>query len=102
MSEAVSWLHDLPSDRLLTETDAPFTKVGDRPSAPIDVRATVEALSTLRGLTPEDLAQNIRSNLRTLLASAGSPPILKLVGYRHQSSPWHAHQLSAADDLQGG
>lgn len=63
----------LPSDRLLTETDAPFTKVGNRPSAPTDVKATVDALSTLRGLTPEDMAQNIRSNLRTLLGGAGVP-----------------------------
>jgi len=63
----------LPSNRLLTETDAPFTKVGNRPSSPVDVNAAVEALSTLRGLTPEDLAQNIRSNLRTLLEAAGAP-----------------------------
>ena len=63
----------LPPDRLLTETDAPFTKVRERSSAPIDVRATVGALSTLRGLTPEDMAQKVRSNLRTLLESAGAP-----------------------------
>ena len=63
----------LPSNRLLTETDAPFTKIGDRPSAPIDVNATIEALSILRGLTQEDLAQTIRSNLRSLLERAGVP-----------------------------
>ena len=63
----------LPSYRLLTETDAPFTKVGNRPSAPIDVKATVEALSKLRGLTLEDLAQTIGSNLRSLVEGAGMP-----------------------------
>jgi TatD DNase family protein len=70
MTEGASWF---PSNRLLTETDAPFTKVGDRPSSPVDVNAAVEALSTLRGSTPEDLAQNIRANLRTLLEAAGAP-----------------------------
>lgn len=65
----------LPSDRLLTETDAPFTRVGNRPTAPIDVKETVEALATLRNVTFEDLAQNIRSNLRALLEGAGVPAI---------------------------
>jgi TatD DNase family protein len=63
----------LPSDRLLTETDAPFTMVGHRPTAPIDVRETVEALATLRHVPPEDLAQTIRSNLRALLDATGGP-----------------------------
>jgi TatD DNase family protein len=61
----------LPSDRLLTETDAPFTKVGDRPSAPIDVSATVDALAALRQDNPENMARTINSNLRVLLQSAG-------------------------------
>lgn len=61
----------LPSDRLLTETDAPFTQVGSRPTAPIDVKETVEALAALRNVTPKDLTQNIGSNLRTLLDGAG-------------------------------
>ncbi len=61
----------LPSDRLLTETDAPFTQVRDRPTAPIDVKETVEALARLRQVTPEDLARHIRSNLRALLEGAG-------------------------------
>lgn len=60
----------IPSDRLLTETDAPFTKVGDRPSAPIDVSATVDALAALRQDNPENMARTINSNLRVLLQSA--------------------------------
>jgi TatD DNase family protein len=63
----------LPSDRLLTETDAPFTMVGHRPTAPIDVKETVEALATLRHVPPEDLAQTIHSNLRALLDATGGP-----------------------------
>jgi TatD DNase family protein len=61
----------LPSDRLLTETDGPFTRVEDRPTTPIDVKATVDALATLRNMKPEDLAQTIHSNLRSLLQGAG-------------------------------
>jgi TatD DNase family protein len=63
----------LPSDRLLTETDAPFTKVNDLPAAPVDVKATVDTLAALRQLTPDDLAQTINSNLRTLFDGAGVP-----------------------------
>jgi TatD DNase family protein len=63
----------LPSDRLLTETDAPFTHVDNRPAVPTDVEATVEALAKLRHMPPEDLAQTIHSNLRSLLDAAGVP-----------------------------
>jgi Tat protein secretion system quality control protein TatD with DNase activity len=61
----------LPSDRLLTETDAPFTQFGTRATAPIDVKETVEALATLRNMTLEHVAQIIHSNLRALLEDAG-------------------------------
>jgi TatD DNase family protein len=61
----------LPSDRLLTETDAPFTQVEGRPTTPNDVRGTVEALASLRGNTPEEIAQTISSNLSTMLHLVG-------------------------------
>ena len=61
----------LPSDRLLTETDAPFTRVDDRSTAPSDVNATVEMLAALRQGMPEVLAQTINSNLRTMLRAVG-------------------------------
>jgi len=63
----------LPSDRLLTETDAPFTRVDNHSAAPSDVKATVEALAALRLDTPEGMAQTINSNLRTMLCAAGAP-----------------------------
>jgi TatD DNase family protein len=61
----------LPSDRLLTETDAPFTRIGDRSTAPADIKATVEALASLRQERPEEMAQTINTNLRALLDAAG-------------------------------
>lgn len=63
----------LPPDRLLTETDAPFTRVGDRQAAPQDVRTAVEALAALRGITPDKLAHAIDLNLRSLLKTVESP-----------------------------
>ena len=61
----------LPSDRLLTETDAPFTQVEGRQTTPNDVQGTVEALASLRGNTPAEMAQTISSNLSTMLHLIG-------------------------------
>lgn len=60
----------LPLDRMLTETDGPFTRTGNRPSQPADVAAVVEGLGRLHGLAASDIAQLVRRNLQTLLASA--------------------------------
>ncbi len=64
----------LPSDRLLTETDAPFTKFDDRPTSPIDVKDTVRMLAGSRGVTQENLAREINSNLRSLLRGTPTAP----------------------------
>lgn len=58
---------DLPLDRILTETDGPFTKIGRRASRPSDVIVAVEALGRLHELTPEEVAGLVRRNLRRLL-----------------------------------
>ena len=58
----------IPLDRILTETDGPFTRTGKRPSQPVDVAIVVEALSRLRGIQAAEMADVIRGNLRTLLA----------------------------------
>lgn len=68
----------IPLDRLLTETDGPFTKTGDRPSKPADVAIVVEALSRLHGMPTSTVAATIRANLRALLepndGAKNSPP----------------------------
>lgn len=58
----------IPLDRILTETDGPFTRTGKRPSQPVDVAIVVEALSRLRGIQAAEMADVIRGNLRALLA----------------------------------
>lgn len=57
----------LPVDRLLTETDAPFTKTDGRPSRPADVTIAIDELAKLHGYAHEHMASIIEKNLRTLL-----------------------------------
>jgi len=58
----------LPIDRLLTETDGPFTSQGDGPARPRDVGETVRHLATARGLSSEESAALVLRNLKTLTA----------------------------------
>jgi TatD DNase family protein len=61
----------IPLDRLLTETDGPFTKTDDRPSKPADVAVVVESLSRIHGVAASALAATVRNNLRSLLEANG-------------------------------
>lgn len=63
----------IPLDRLLTETDGPFTKTGERPSRPTDVGLVVEALGRLHGMAASAVAAKIRANLRALLEPNSGP-----------------------------
>lgn len=58
---------DLPLERILTETDGPFTQSNGRTAEPVDVMATTEALATLRGKPLNVMAQTLITNLRSLL-----------------------------------
>lgn len=57
----------IPLHRMLTETDGPFTRTGDRPSQPADVGDVVEVLGRLHGLPTEDVKHVVRANLKSLL-----------------------------------
>ena len=61
----------LPRERLLTETDAPFTQIYNRPAAPVDIKATVSMLASLFSLEPDVLAQSILANLCQMLTGVG-------------------------------
>jgi TatD DNase family protein len=61
----------LPRHRLLTETDGPFTQIGDRPTSPSDVSVAVEALAILHSEDAAKIALQIRQNLKNLLGSTG-------------------------------
>jgi TatD DNase family protein len=61
----------IPSDRLLTETDGPFTSTNGRPTHPSDVRQLIRQLSDIRSATAEEIGDTVISNLRTLVESVG-------------------------------
>jgi TatD DNase family protein len=52
----------MPSERLLTETDSPFTRIGDRHSLPWDVTLVVQALAGLLGRTNQQMSALVRQN----------------------------------------
>jgi TatD DNase family protein len=58
----------LPIERLLTETDGPFTQFEGRPSKPSDISTTVSELARVRDSKPSEIATAIRMNLRELLS----------------------------------
>ena len=64
-------VRSLPSERLLTETDAPFTVVDGRPSEPRDVLRTAEALAVVRGVSATEMSQHLERNARRVLAFGG-------------------------------
>lgn len=58
----------LPLDRLLTETDGPFTKsIESKPSCPADVVQVESAIARIRGESAEEVSSAIAANLNTLL-----------------------------------
>lgn len=57
----------IPIDRLLTETDGPFTQTSGRPSQPSDVSLAVVGLARMHGVEPAAMARHITANLRTLV-----------------------------------
>lgn len=57
----------LPLDRILTETDGPFTRTLGRPSIPSDVGTAVDGLANLHGIESAEMAEKIMCNLLSLL-----------------------------------
>jgi len=57
----------LPLDRILTETDGPFTLTAAGPTTPSDVWIAVEGLASLHGIPPTDMSTTIMRNLKNLL-----------------------------------
>ncbi len=61
----------LPADRVLTETDAPFTARADRESERRDVVTTVKKLAEVRGVPVDEMAATLAANAERVLAIAG-------------------------------
>ena len=62
-------LSRIPLDRILTETDGPFVRVGSGSARPRDVARVVSGLSELHDLDPERLAELLIGNFRVALAT---------------------------------
>lgn len=56
----------LPSDRLLTETDGPFTREGDQPARPRDVLKALQLMASVKSWSSEECAAKVLRNLRSL------------------------------------
>lgn len=66
-TRSASIITAIPFDRILTETDGPFTKTADRPSKPVDVALVVERLGRMQGKPATAIRESVRENLRNLL-----------------------------------
>jgi TatD DNase family protein len=62
-----SLVRQISPDRLLTETDGPFTECRGRPAGPADIPHTLDTLARHLGTSPDQLATLISENLRRLL-----------------------------------
>lgn len=62
-----STIQTIPLYRLLTETDGPFTRTGERHSRPSDVALVVRELGRLHKVPAEQVAMAVRNNLRLLV-----------------------------------
>lgn len=56
----------LPGDRLLTESDGPFTSYGGAPCEPNSVRNAISDLASVRGMTADEVKRLVYSNFQVL------------------------------------
>ena len=77
---ATALVRNFPSDRLLTETDAPFTEIDGRKSEPRDVLGTIETLARLRDVSVDEATDTVRANTSRVFAFAGLDGLLNELG----------------------
>jgi TatD DNase family protein len=56
----------MPVDRLLTETDAPFARSGDRPLFPWEATDCVPVMADVLGIEPDRLFARLKGNLASM------------------------------------
>jgi TatD DNase family protein len=64
-------VRSLPVDRILTETDAPFTETQGRKSQPADVVETAQRLAVLCGVPVLEMRDVLTTNAARVFAFAG-------------------------------
>lgn len=60
----------LPRERVVTETDGPYTKVQGKPSEPKDIPAVIEGLAGIWSEDPEFAHQRVYKNMSAISAAA--------------------------------
>lgn len=69
--DGAALINSIPVDRILTETDAPFTDTGNRRSEPRDVSATVAGLAQLLDVSADEMERTVAANATRVFAFAG-------------------------------
>lgn len=67
----IALVRALPTERLLTETDGPFTLSSDRKSEPLDVLVTADRLAAALSMPADGMTRLIKTNARRVFAFAG-------------------------------
>lgn len=57
---------ELPLDRILTETDGPFIKIGSQPSTPLNISTVLESISNVRDESYHEIQMSITNNFLTI------------------------------------
>lgn len=57
----------LSMDRILTETDGPFTQIDGHPAEPSDIHVTNDVVARVRNVSSHEIARTVQANLQTLL-----------------------------------
>lgn len=70
-----SLLSLVPRDRILTETDGPYIKIGGRPARPSDVKNVLSGIADVWGTSGEDVEAQVAENFTQLCQSLGIPRI---------------------------
>lgn len=66
-----SLLSLVPHDRILTETDGPYVKIGSRPAKPCDVKSVLCGIADAWGASVEDVEAQVTENFTQLCQSFG-------------------------------
>ncbi len=61
----------IPPERMLTETDGPFSKANSRSTVPSDVEVVEKYLGILWGLSKDEANSKIRANFLQLVSPLG-------------------------------
>jgi TatD DNase family protein len=60
-------ISEIPLDNILTETDSPYTTVGNRKSKPDDVKVVINYLSECNSVSPEIIENKVHTNFNNLI-----------------------------------